>query len=162
MGCCGSKPKEKKKEGEEGDGKCVLSPNMMKLVTLITLLVSDFDVVLTLASIVSYIYAEGVFILFIIVIGFFFGVYVGGCIIAARESGKFMDRFKQKVRLNEINGISMEDLTDALDGRRIFWTGPDYDAAKKRKAAVDQLKAAAPDASEPFEIDIPTLELAVR
>ena len=34
-----------------------------------------------------------------------------------------MDRFKDKVRLNEINGISMEDLVDALDGRRIFWMG---------------------------------------
>ena len=44
MGC----GKKKKKEGEdEGEGKCVLSPNTMKLITLITLLVSDFDVVFT-------------------------------------------------------------------------------------------------------------------
>lgn len=106
--------------------------------------------------------AGGIFFLFIGVIGFFFCVYIGGCVIAAKEAGKFMARFKQKVRLNEINGISMEDLTDALEGRRIFWMGPDYDAAKRRKAAVDALKTAAPEASEPNEIDISALELAVR
>lgn len=72
-------------------------------------------------------------------------VYVGGAIIAAKESGKFLERFKDKVcwprlpcarlavtiihcpswqvRLNEISGISMEDLEDALGGRRIFWMG---------------------------------------
>ena len=38
-----------------------------------------------------------------------------------------------QVRLNEINGISMEDLTDALSNRRIFWMGPDYESARKRK-----------------------------
>jgi len=163
MGLCGSKEKKKKKPGEaDGDGKCVLTPNMMKLVTLMTLLVSDFDVVLTLASIVSYIYAEGVFILFIIIIGFFFCIYVGGCIIAARESGKFMDRFKDKVRLNEINGISMEDLTDALDGRRIFWMGPEYEAAKKRKASIEVLKTTTPDATGPEEIDVQALQIALR
>ena len=69
-GCCGKKDK---KDGEaEGDGKCVISPNTMKLVTLITLLCSDFDVVLSLASIVSYTMAGGIFYLFIIVIAFFF------------------------------------------------------------------------------------------
>ena len=33
----------------EGKGKCVVSPNMMKLITLITLLVSDFDCIFTSA-----------------------------------------------------------------------------------------------------------------
>ena len=48
MGLCGGKKKdEKKKEEKDGDGKCVLSPNTMKLVTLITLLVSDFDILFT-------------------------------------------------------------------------------------------------------------------
>jgi hypothetical protein len=42
------KPEEKKPEEEKG-GKCVIDPKYMKLVTLITLLVSDFDVVLTRA-----------------------------------------------------------------------------------------------------------------
>ena len=50
MGCCGKK--KKKKEGEddeESQGRCVLSPETMKLVTLLTLLVSDFDIVFTRA-----------------------------------------------------------------------------------------------------------------
>jgi hypothetical protein len=96
------------------------------------------------------------------VIGCFFLVYVGGAIIAAKESGKFLERFKDKVRLNEISGISMEDLEDALGGRRIFWMGPEYEAAKKRKAAIDALKAATPDAAEPHEIVIDDLERAMR
>ena len=37
------------------------------------------------------------------------------------------------MRLNEIGGISMEDLTDALENRRIFWMGEEYEATKKRK-----------------------------
>ena len=37
-------------EEEEGSGKCTISPNMMKLVTLITLLVSDFDIIFTIFS----------------------------------------------------------------------------------------------------------------
>ena len=48
MGLCGGK--KKKKEGEEEDdkkGKCVVSPNAMKLITLITLLISDLDIVFT-------------------------------------------------------------------------------------------------------------------
>jgi len=155
------KPEEKKPEEEKG-GKCVIDPKYMKLVTLITLLVSDFDVVLTLCSIVSYMQAGGVFLLFIGVIGFFFLVYIGGCYIAAKEAYRFMDMFKDKVRLNEINGISMEDLDDALSGRRIFWMGPEYEAAKKRKTSVEALKVATPDATGPEEIDIQSLTIALR
>ena len=40
-------------EKEDG-GKLTVSPNMMKLITLITLLVSDFDMLFTITSIVSY------------------------------------------------------------------------------------------------------------
>jgi hypothetical protein len=49
MGCgpCAKKKKKKEGEEEEGDGKCVVSPNAMKLITLVTLLVSDFDIVFT-------------------------------------------------------------------------------------------------------------------
>ncbi len=43
-GCCA---KKKKKEEDEGGGKCALSPETMKLVTLLVLLISDFDVVLS-------------------------------------------------------------------------------------------------------------------
>ena len=50
MGCCGGKKKKKEGEEDEGDGKCVVSPNAMKLITLITLLVSDFDIIFTSES----------------------------------------------------------------------------------------------------------------
>ena len=42
------------------------------------------------------------------------------------------------MRLNEIGGISMEDLTDALENRRIFWMGEEYEATKKRKVRSTQ------------------------
>jgi hypothetical protein len=82
---------------------------------------------------VSYAMAGGIFFIFIAVIGVFTLVYIGGCFIAAKEAHMFLERFKDKVRLNEISGISMEDLTDALGGHRIFWAGEDYESAKKRK-----------------------------
>ena len=86
----------------------------------------------------------------------------------------------------------MEDLTDALDGRRIFWMGciacppvarvpllspprtvlvlvpdpnacrPDYDAAKKRKANIEALKLLTPDSAGPDEIEIDSLIIALR
>ena len=31
MGCCGGKKKKKDGEEDEGDGKCVVSPNKLKL-----------------------------------------------------------------------------------------------------------------------------------
>ena len=49
MGSGGSKAKKKGDDEAEGEGKCVVSPNMMKLITLITLLVSDFDCIFTSA-----------------------------------------------------------------------------------------------------------------
>ncbi len=39
----------------------------------------------------------------------------------------------RQVRLNEISGLSVEDLDDALGGRRVFWTGPHFDFTWKRK-----------------------------
>lgn len=166
MGGLCSKKKEKKdgeeEEEDKGNGKCVISPEYMKLLTLIVLMVSDFDIILTAVSCISYLAKGGVFIFLVGFIMFTFCVYLAGCYVAASESGKFLDRFKEKVRLNEISGISMEDLDDALEGRRIFWMGPDFEAAKKRKLSVDNLKAATPDASEPHEIDIPVLEMALR
>ena len=49
MGCGGKKkdPKEKKDGDDDDGGKCVVDPKMMKLITLITLLVSDADVIFT-------------------------------------------------------------------------------------------------------------------
>ena len=40
-------PKEKKDGDDDDGGKCVVDPKMMKLITLITLLVSDADVIFT-------------------------------------------------------------------------------------------------------------------
>jgi hypothetical protein len=157
-----AKDDKKKKDEEEKGGKCVISPEYMKLVTLVTLLISDFDVVFTIVGMYSYVNASGVFVLFDVLLLLFGLVYIGGCIVAAKESDKFMDRFKDKVRLNEINGISMEDLEDALSGRRIFWMGPEYEAAKKRKISVEQLKAATPDSTGPEEIEIPMLKIALK
>lgn len=93
---------------------------------------------------------------------FFFLVYCGGCYIAAKEGTKFMERFKDKVRLNEVKGISMEDLDDALGGRRIFWMGPDYELANKRQMSVLALNAATPNSTGLHEIDIPSLQIALR
>ena len=83
----------------------------------------------TLISLYTYVAAGGIFIIFVAVIGIFFGVYIGGCIIAAKESTKFLYRFREKVRLNEINGISVEDLEDALGAKRIFWMGNDFEVS---------------------------------
>ena len=87
------------------------------------LLVSDFDFLLTIVSVTSYFFAAGIFYLFLGLIGAFFMI-IGGCILAARESGKFIDRFKEKVDGNEIQGIGTEDLNAALKGARI-WEGDD-------------------------------------
>lgn len=51
----------------------------------------------TVFSIVSYTQAGGIFYLFNGTIGFFFLIYIGGCFVAARESGKFLERFIDKV-----------------------------------------------------------------
>ena len=49
MGGCCSKKDDKKKKGddEEGDKACIIGPNIMRHITLITLLVSDFDIIFT-------------------------------------------------------------------------------------------------------------------
>ena len=84
--------------------RCTVSPNMMKLVTLVTLLIADFDIVFTAFSILTFVLVGGgLCLLFAGVIGFFFILYFVFCIIAARESSKFLERFKSKVKLNEVN-----------------------------------------------------------
>ena len=158
-------PKKKKDDApvdEETGGKLTISPNMMKLVTLITLLVSDFDMLFTISSLISYYSAGGIFLLFVGIIGLFFLVYIGGCIMAASESTKFVERFTEKVRLNEINGISLEDLTEALETKRIFWTGPIFDATRKRKANAQELKLVTPDTLGAHELKIPDIEQALK
>ena len=142
--------------------KCVISPNMMKFATLTTLLVSDFDIVFTIFACISFMQSGGLFTMFTIVLVFFFFVYVAFCIVAARESYKFVERFMSKVRLNEINGISLEDIEDALEGKRVFWMGPVYETAKKRKGALEALIAAAPEQADAGEISMPLLEQSIK
>ena len=51
----------------------------------------------TVASIVSYAYAGGIFQLFIFIILFFTIIYACGARIAQKESDQFLERFKDKV-----------------------------------------------------------------
>ena len=86
-------------EVEEDDGKCAISPNTMKLVTLIALLVSDFDIVFTWVSMYVYFVTGGLYVFFAAVVGFFQLCYVGACAYAAMEAKKFVQRFQDKVKL---------------------------------------------------------------
>ena len=146
----------------QGKPRCAVSPNMMKLVTLATLLVSDFDIVFTFVTMFAFFQAGGMYMAGIAIIGFFFLLYCAACVYAALESTKFVQRFQDKVKLNEINGITLEDLDDALTGKRIFWRGPVFDAGKRRKGAIDALKALTPDAVDPDEIQIDLLEREIK
>ena len=111
-------------EADQTDGaRCVLSPSTMKLVTLVTLLVSDFNVVFTWVAMYMFFLRGSIYTYFAGVIGFFFLMYAAGCGYAISEASKFIIRFKDKVKVNEIAGISLEDLEDALAGKRIFWMG---------------------------------------
>ena len=66
------------------------------------LLVSDFDFLLTI-TVTSYFFAAGIFYLFLGLIGAFFSLH-RRLRHRRRESGKFIDRFKEKVDSNEIQG----------------------------------------------------------
>jgi hypothetical protein len=178
-------------EKPEATPRCKVSPEMMKLVTLITLLASDFDMVMTLITLFSFFQYGGMYVMAGGLLCVFFLMYVAGCTYAAMESTKFVIRFTDKVKLNEINGISLEDLNDALNGKRIFWMGcanvparavlggffarscrvvyvcacvrsPIYEKGKKRKIAIEALKALTPDAVDPSEINIEQLEQALK
>ena len=116
-------PDNKAGQSVQGKPRCAVSPNTMKLVTLATLLVSDFDIVFTFVTMFAFFQAGGMYMAGIAIIGFFFLLYCAACVYAALESTKFVQRFQDKVKLNEINGITLEDLDDALAGKRIFWRG---------------------------------------
>ena len=98
--------------------------NVMKLITLFTLLISDADVLFTITSIYSYATytaPDGTaqpLLIMIILVGMFTFIYIGGCIIAARESYLFVDRFREKVRLNEIAGLDLEEMDLFFSGKR--------------------------------------------
>jgi len=50
------------------------------------------------------------------IVGLFSLLYLGGCIIAAREAKLFVYRFREKVRLNEIAGLDLEDMDHFFNG----------------------------------------------
>ena len=82
--------------------------------------------------------------------------------MAARESTKFIERFTEKVRLNEINGISLEDLSEALESKRIFWMGSQFDITKKRKTSAQALKLLTPATTTAEELKIADIEQALK
>ena len=133
---------EKKKK----KGKYVIPSNMMKLITLATLLISDADVLFTCTSIYAYLInvvevpCAGVvptgngssatavdeictepapLVIMVILVGLFTMVYIGGCLIAAKESGLFVFRFREKVRLNEIAGLDLEEMDLFFSGKPV-------------------------------------------
>ena len=104
------KAKKKKKKG----GHYQVPTNLMKLITLLVLLVSDADILFTFTSFMSYL--ENEMYISLGMVGLFSLLYLGGCIIAARESGLFVYRFREKVRLNEIAGLDLEDMDNFFKG----------------------------------------------
>ena len=126
MAPAGDAAKKKKKKGGY-----VVPANVMKLITLFTLLISDADVLFTITSIYSYATytaPDGTaqpLLIMIILVGMFTFIYIGGCIIAARESYLFVDRFREKVRLNEIAGLDLEEMD-------LFFSGKAVRAAEQR------------------------------
>ena len=70
----------------------------MKLITIATLLIADFDVIFTCLSIFAYHQAGGIFYFFNATLLMFLIVYIGGCYFAAKEANHFLERFKEKVQ----------------------------------------------------------------
>ena len=61
--------------------------------------------------------------------------------------GQRVDHIKDMVRLNELAGISMEDLDDGLSGKRIFWMARNHEElnaahSELLQAFADELDAA--------------------
>lgn len=138
----------KKKKKKDKEGSYAIPPNMMKLVTLVTLLVSDADVLFTFTSFYSYMTntkpdpdnpgktLPDPLNIMVIVVSLFTFVYVGGCIIAARESQLFVFRFREKVRLNEIAGLDVEEMD-------LFFSGKPVRCAEQR--SLEQVEQAFQD-----------------
>ena len=124
------KVKRAKKKAKKKSGSFVVPPNVMKLITLLTLLVSDADILFTIFSLVQYVQNEvpdptpdnpdnmkpEPLIISTAIVGLFSLLYLGGCIIAAREAKLFVYRFREKVRLNEIAGLDLEDMDHFFNG----------------------------------------------
>ena len=111
------KADEQEKKKKAAKGGIQVPPNLMKLITLLTLLISDADIIFTGLSFVAYWLNE--FYVPIGIVGGFTFVYIGGCVLAAREAGLFVFRFREKVRLNEIAGLTLEDMDQFFKGNAI-------------------------------------------
>jgi hypothetical protein len=115
-----SQAPEQRAAAKKKKGGYTVSPNMMKLITLMTLLISDADVLFTITSVYAYVTNPGgPLIIMTVSVGLFTLVYIGGCIIAARESGLFVMRFREQVRLNEIAGLDLEEMDLFFKGKPV-------------------------------------------
>ena len=124
---------QKKKKSKKKKGGYTVPPNVMKLITLVTLLVSDADVLFTFTSFYAYLTntkadptpedpdnkSPDPLYIMVIVVSLFTFVYIGGCVVAARESRLFVFRFREKVRLNEIAGLDVEEMDLFFSGKPV-------------------------------------------
>ena len=86
----------------------------MKLICMVTLLLSDADLGFTYISFVSY-YEAG-FMLPIYVISLFTLAYLGGAYLGAREGLMFYQRFRRTVQRNGINNLKIKHLDMYMAG----------------------------------------------
>lgn len=87
---------------------------VMKLICMVTLLLSDADLGFTYISFVSY-YEAG-FMLPIYVISLFTLAYLGGAYLGAREGLMFYQRFRRTVQRNGINNLKIKHLDMYMAG----------------------------------------------
>ena len=87
---------------------------MMKLICMVTLLLSDADLAFTYISFVSY-YEKG-FMLPIYAVSLFTVLYIGGAYLGAREGLMLYQRFRRSVRRNDINNLRIKHLDMYMNG----------------------------------------------
>ena len=87
---------------------------VMKLICMVTLLLSDADLGFTYISFFSYVAAD--FILPIYAISIFTLLYIGGAYLGAREGLMFYQRFRRSVRRNDINNLKIKHLEMYMGG----------------------------------------------
>lgn len=144
---------QKKKKSKKKKGSYTVPPNVMKLITLVTLLVSDADVLFTFTSFYAYLTntkadptpedpdnkSPDPLYIMVIVVSLFTFVYIGGCVVAARESRLFVFRFREKVRLNEIAGLDVEEMDSFFSGKPVRKAEP-KSLEQNEKAFKDKAK----------------------
>ena len=87
---------------------------VMKLICMVTLLLSDADLGFTYISFYAYYNAE--FMLPIYVVTVFTVLYLGGAYLGAREGLMFYQRFRRSVRRNEIQKLKIKELEMYMGG----------------------------------------------